>query len=282
MEDLRRILDPFSQKIRRAVLCPTTGCIIDKTKAPDQPEIDSISEICSRILDVEPRHSKELLHRAIVLNKMEAWNALYDDIRLGYTFDASMYQIMLHHHLMNTRSCQQLYVIGVLFGNRIDGLDIQDISTAIQQYTKDPLYIPTIEIYQKIVQVLCPDTEDVAQILLHHPELSGLFATHPLLVDVYVKHRNLPTVLCDYALSVDVSQRYYPLSIVAIFIHNGLHIQHPVGLDTLCQLRRKKFDIKVCAAACVVSQSSSTTTPEIKHLCTLIETLCATIQRFDF
>lgn len=278
MDDIRRLLNPYSLSIRRAVFCPTTGCVIDKTQAPEQPEVNVLSELCALVFDVEPRHQGDLLERAIILNVQAAWTALYDDIQLGLSFDASGYGPMLLHHLLNSTSCQQLYVLGALMSTvEVKDLDIQRMAASIQQYRDDVLYIPTIEKFQKIVQQMCPDTETVARLLLAHPELSGVFVTHPMLVDVYIKHRDLPGKLCDYAMSQDVSRRYFPLSIVAIWVHNGLHIQHPVGIDTLTQMHRKKFDIRICAAASVVAQSSEE--PTVRKMCMLLETLCATVQR---
>ena len=83
---LRRVLDPLGYGIpRRAVISASSRVVMDKSRAVDETEIGSISEVCSIIFGTEPRHPADLLRRAFTSSSKDStWQALRDDIVWEY------------------------------------------------------------------------------------------------------------------------------------------------------------------------------------------------------
>ena len=75
---------------RRAVV--VDGVLMDKSERPEAPEIAVLSRACelarlARNVTCPPRHTADLIERALDTNSPECWSAAYDDIVTG-DFDA--------------------------------------------------------------------------------------------------------------------------------------------------------------------------------------------------
>lgn len=268
MDAVKSLLDPCGYGIpRRAVVLPETGLVCDKTRAPDLPELDCLSQLCHVLFGTEPRDPELLMRRALD-DIPAAWDALKDDLLLGISFDVPHDLVgEFVRVLSHAPNATQAYVCLKLVPQhaRIESVLLSCLSL------RDDLVL-------NACSSLSIDVHTMAHMLVTHPRSAAIFVTHPKLLDVYRLQPTVCTVLCDHAMTLPVNDRYPPLSVVAQLVHSGIAPpkDHPVVLDTLTTMRRN-YDVKLAAAAAVLGQSHSD--PTVRALSRVIETLGATIQR---
>jgi len=290
MDDLRRILDPYKEGVRRAVVTET-GLVRDMKHDPDKEECAVLSEVCRIVFEAETRDVRELLERAYIHNIEAAWNALFDDVRLGLVIphvDKFVSNIMINMH--HTTSAQQLYVSGKLIVTYAHKANLQKIQEpfdasvvvkVLESLSTDVLYPDLVDVYQQVVTVTIPPIDDVADIIMKTPSSCALFIRHPHIDHLCTMFPALLTVLADAAASVSVTRRQPYMVMLALMTRQGhrLDAERSVALDTLTGLRSTKFHLNVAASSAIVAGSQKNQDPRVVSLCVLIETLCSVIQK---
>lgn len=275
MDDVKKtllgLLDPRGTgKVPRRAVLLDCGLIVDRTEAPDKPEVHVVSQIARAVFDTEPRDPNDLLHRALVLNVPSAWDALKDDLVLGYSFVLPNNMVShAHRHLVHHPTPAKAYVCSRLLlhtdvpKNIFDDLPVG----AIADMPEDAVLA-----VQTMLQALQPDVAKVAKVLRDAPNACRLFLTHTRLSQLPYHDPQLLDHLCEHAASVPVKLRYPTLALVAVVCQSGVRFSHDVGVQTLEALAKTKFDVKLAAAAAVVAGPKCTLSP-------LIETLAAAVQK---
>lgn len=288
MEDLKSILDPYKEGVRRAVLTET-GLVRDKKHDPDKEECAVLSEVCRIVFDSESRDSLTLLERAYNDNIPAAWDALFDDVRLGLVIprvDLFIRPIMVS--MQHASSAKILYVSGMLAvayakstgALKLDGpFDVHNTVAALRALSTDALYPALVDTYQQVMAYTVPAIEDVATCITEHPASCALFIKHPHLDHLCTLFPELVTVLVDAASSVSVTQRQPYMVMLALMARQGHRVTSNIALDTLTKLRSSKFHLNLAASAAIVACSQKDQDPVVMSLCMLVETLCTVIQK---
>lgn len=290
MDDLKRILDPYKEGVRRAVVTES-GLVRDMKHDPGKEECDVLSEVCRIVFEAETRDVRELLERAYVHNIEAAWNALFDDVRLGLVIphvDMFVTNIMINMH--HTTSAKHMYVSGKMIVSYAQQADIQKIRDPfdasvvvknLESLSTDALYPDLVEVYQQVMAVTIPPIDDVADIIMNTPSSCAFFTKHPHVDHLCTMFPALLTVLADAADAVPVTQRQPYMVMLALMTRQGhrLEAQRTVALETLKGLRSTKFHLNIAASSAIVAGSQKNQDPAIVSLCVLIETLCSVIQK---
>lgn len=287
METLRNILDPYKEGVRRAVITDT-GLVRDKKFEPAKDECAVLSEVCRVVFDAEPRDIDLLLEKTYINNIQSAWDALYDDVKLGLVIPKI--DVYLKHIMAHTRgSCspKQMYISGklaVAYAKKTETVKLQepfDVKATVdtmESFVTDPLYQDIVQTYQEVVQYTIPPIEEVAEIIQQRPNTCALFLKHPHLDHLCTLFPDLLMVLASAAEAVHVSKRQPYMMMMALLVRQGHRVNSPVALDTLAKLRSTKFHLNLAAASAIVA-SSTQQDPTVTSLCMLIETLCTVIQK---
>lgn len=285
MEDLRRILSPLGQPIRRAVLL-STGLVADKKDHPELSEVDALSELCAHVFPVEPRHTPLLLRKAFSYNVDSAWQAIHDDLSCNIDMDASAYVEEFTRHMIAATSRNQMFSVCSFAVNtpqwHLDATDdpepVDRLLDAFVRYLDTTRGSDMVELFQAIVARCIPNVDAVYTRIMQTPSSAVLFLRHPEIGHLVMK-AGVGQHICEYATTLRPEDRYHPLAVVATLMQRGHSVRHAVGLDTLMALSSKRFDIGVAAAAAVIAREDENDV--VRQLARLIESLAATISTYD-
>ena len=272
---------------RRAVLAGPGRLVADKSRAPGEPEVDVLSEICHVVFGTEPRDARALLDRALVQNVPEAWAALRDDLVWGYPVNVD------HDHVP--------HVVAALLAQPPDECRVFACSKLIMS-SSGAAWDPLVAALPRIVRAVSALESDVAAAAVR--EVIAHFGVAPACIadcvstcprsavlflgtstqDLLAAHRAAPQLVARvhaHARALPAAQRYAPLAFLASLAQAGAPVDaastSALGVDTLVDLRRQKFDLRVAAAAAVLAQSCAD--PAIAALVHVIETLAASLAR---
>lgn len=288
METLKTLLDPYKEGVRRAVITDA-GLIRDKKFEPDKDECTVLSEVCRVVFDTETRDARALIQKAYIDGLETAWNALFDDVRLGLTVpNTEMYVQHIMAHTRSTTSAKKLYVSGVLLVAHAkktgvlklkEPFDVHMTAKVIETFSTDPLYDDIVHVFQEVVQYTIPPIEDVADVITACPKMCALFPKHPHIDHLCTLFPNLVKVLSDAAATVPVTARQPYMVMLALMVRHGHHVNSTVAIETLTRLRSTKFHLNLAASSAIVATSASQQDPTVTALCMLVETLCTVIQK---
>jgi hypothetical protein len=288
METLKGILDPYKEGVRRAVITDT-GLVRDKKYEPEKNECAVLSEVCRVVFDAEPRDIDLLLEKTYINNIQSAWNALYDDVKLGLVVPrVEMYMKHIMAHMRGSTSAKQVYISGklaVAYAKKTETVklhepfDTQATVNTIKSFATDELYPDLIETYQEVIQYTIPSIEDVANVIQAQPDTCALFLKHPHLDHLCTLFPDLLMVLSSAASTVHVAERQPYMMMMALLVRHGHRVDSPVALDTLAKLRSTKFHLNLAAASAIVASTTPRQDPTVTSLCMLVETLCTVIQK---
>jgi len=282
--------------IRRAVLLPTTGMVADKTQYPELPEVSVLSQLCETVFKMEPCHIPVLLERAFEHNINTAWEALYDDIMCGIPIDATAYAPDFIKHMVQaagTNQLKYLYTVSHLATVTKDWLTCIHDDAHDEHMSSDRLldamvscmeqkqvtqktheYPGLIPILQQVVARLCPSIQIVSTYIMNTPGSCILFLKHPEFTHLAMVP-DLGTRLCAYTRTLHPEDRGNTLACIAKLTQKGMMISDNIGKETLMALSTRRFDIRVAAAAAVITREEPD--PFTRQVARLIETLAATI-----
>ena len=270
MDGVRHILDPLGRgPPRRAVVCPATGLIGDKTSAPHLPEIHALSEMCRECFDTEPRDPDTLLRRAFEDDLDSAWRALRDDILLGHEFRPDPSKIAA---VLNREDVDELrtYACAMLTKTFED----VDVETLVERAVDQGFSDSVLAALQEATVRLDPDV--VARLLEKRPGAARMFLTYPTMSHVPMRHPNDAMALCAHASSIPVKERYPCLALASLLARTGARVTTSVATDTMVRLRKSKFDVRVAAAAAALASFDSD--PIVRAMSSVIESLAAHVQ----
>lgn len=263
---VRSILDPTGRgPPRRAVY---TTHVVDKTEAPNERELDALSELCRLLFDTEPREPRDLLRRCFE-GRATAWKALEDDVRLGYEVplepdDAPKMLEYLRGSLVTTAiasSCGML--IPKTPAEWWAAGSWADIFPKIPRASYDD--------FKMVARHVSASVETVARILRDRPDAAPLFATmRPGDLKLACDDPAVASALTTYA-------EHHPEDHGALAILGIVGKADPeLGLAVLARVPRSKIDLRTVAAAALALQRSED--KRIKNAGMIIEALCARVQ----
>jgi hypothetical protein len=277
-DQLRQLLDPAGMGIpRRAVIAGPGRIVVSKGRAPHEPEIDVLSELCHAVFDTEPRRPDDLLRRALREDIPSAWVALRDDIVWKYTIPIFQNHVpdilfaLLHPTECKTFVCSRL----IESEANIDWSSVRNEMPAIATRIAELKSDIASDSFAGAVTLLRPRHEVVARCLDMSPASAGLFVRLPAaeLVAAVKLAPGALDAIAAHARSLRAPARYGPLAFLAIVSRAGLIVPHTIGTETLMHLRGTKFDARVAAAAAILAQTDARA--EVSGMAHLIEYLSA-------
>lgn len=275
LDEIKRLLGDA----RRAVICPTTGLVLDKYKARNVPEIDAISEIC-RVLGAQPRNARDLLHQSLVANVPAAWTALKRDLIMKYRIPVTGFVDDVCRWLRARPSEVQTYVCcRLITTNPDEPWSFPDIG-AIAQHVATLKSETVLSAFQCVFENCHPSDDVIADLLLSTPDACRMVLTHPALPGVCAKRPDVIDHLQKAAAAKPATERYPQMAVLAVAVQAGCNIlATELALDTVVNLRGRSFRPGLAAAAAVLMQRSpDATIAAIGHV---IEALAATAGRTD-
>jgi len=283
---LRDLVDPTGHGVpRRAVLAGPGRLAVDKSRAPDQPEVDVISEICHLCFQTEPRHAVELMDRALVQDLPDAWTALRDDLVWGYPVPVCQDHVPHIVAALYRPSECRVFVCAKLIASSDDAVCWSSLEDSFEDVLR---HVTTVDsevaasAFQEVVARLGIDAAVVAECLCQHPASAKMFLglCHADLLGVARAAPHLADVLETHARSLPAGKRYPTLAFLATLAHAGVRVGKPqLGVDTLVELRRQKYDVRLAAAAAVLAQTHDD--PTVAALVHAVESLACTLQKIN-
>lgn len=265
---VRKLVDPMrtGNIPRRVVVSPETGLVCDITSAPHLPECEVLSEICSVMYNTEPRNPTDLVRRAFDDNIQTAWEAMRDDILVGYTFEIPQTSV---RKWLYAGDELRVSVCCRLVSQKIGHIEYGRLAS--RPFTDD-----TFAALQHVVAASIPTPETVATLVCEFPRCCRMFLRYPRIVDLPLFRSDIGLKVCEYASTVDIGKRYPALAMASLVARAGAKIDPDIGASTLTQIRRSRIDIRLAAAAAGLAATAGN--PTHRAMAGLIESLAAHIQ----
>lgn len=272
MERIRQLLDPFGYGLpRRAVLAPGTMVFIDKRKASTEPEIEVVSQICAVLQEQEPRRADELLYRALTLDRDSAWEAVRDDLVLGYPLVVDDDPVAAVRAMLVRPTECKVFVCCKLLQKcspvEAVGDALEDLCASVVGLRSDV----ACTAFRELLECNPQDPTRVLTILRDDPSTCVLFPPDAVPVEA-------ADLVASYARGVPAKTRRHALGLLAGLVHRGATASGiaDLGVSTLIDMHKSRMDVRVVAAAAVLIQTSEDRT--LRGLATVTESLAAALQ----
>jgi len=280
---LRRVLDPLGYGIpRRAVISASSRVVMDKSRAVDETEIGSISEVCSIIFGTEPRHPADLLRRAFTSSSKDStWQALRDDIvweypvTLGLEYVGDVVRVLL----AQPDECRAFVCLKLVVGTSPEvweGLmeSFVDIAGQIAAIDSEVVVLA----FRETLTFLNVPRQTLYDMVMRYPQ-TVKFLRYTDIAGVYDCGHAVVEKLIEYARTLPAPQRTGPLVFLAVLTQHSILPRGAaaLGLETLVGLKRVKYDVQVAASAAVLAQCEESSV--VASLAAVIESLAAALQK---